>query len=103
MLAYLCGPIDFAPDGGNLWRRTLTSFSHNDLGHRVYVPAKDEKKNFTAEACAALAGMRVWEPPAAAGTQINAETAKYGRIRFSFVDDVCRSCGAICYSAARRS
>ena len=49
MLAYLCGPIEFAADGGKLWRRKLTPFLHNDLGHRVYDPAEDEKKNLTEE------------------------------------------------------
>jgi nucleoside 2-deoxyribosyltransferase len=49
MLAYLCGPIEFARDGGKLWRRKLTPFLHNDLGHRVYDPAEDEKKNLTEE------------------------------------------------------
>ena len=49
MLAYLCGPIEFAPDGGKLWRRKLTPFLLNDLGHRVYDPAEDEKKNLTDE------------------------------------------------------
>ena len=49
MLAYLCGPIEFAPDGGKLWRRKLTPFLHNDLGHRVYDPAEDETKNLTEE------------------------------------------------------
>jgi nucleoside 2-deoxyribosyltransferase len=49
MLAYLCGPIEFAADGGKLWRRKLTPFLHNELGHRVYDPAEDEKKNLTDE------------------------------------------------------
>jgi len=49
MLAYLCGPIEFAPDGGKLWRRKLSPFLYNDLGHRVYDPAEDETKNLTEE------------------------------------------------------
>ena len=49
MLAYLCGPIEFAPDGGKLWRRELTPFLLNELGHQVYDPAEDETKNLTAE------------------------------------------------------
>jgi len=49
MLAYLCGPIEFAPEGGKMWRRKLMPFLHNDLGHRVYDPAEDEKKNLTDE------------------------------------------------------
>jgi len=49
MLAYLCGPIEFAPDAGKLWRRKLTPFLHNELGHRVYDPAEDELKNLSEE------------------------------------------------------
>ena len=45
MLAYLCGPIEFAQDGGKLWRRKLAPFLGEQLGHRVYDPAEDEKKN----------------------------------------------------------
>jgi len=58
MLAYLCGPIEFAPDGGKLWRRKLTPFLHNELGHRVYDPAEDEKKNLTDEE---VAHFRDWK------------------------------------------
>ena len=32
-----------------MWRRKLTPFLHNDLGHRVYDPAEDEKKNLAEE------------------------------------------------------
>lgn len=49
MLAYLCGPIEFAEDGGRLWRRKLAPFLRDELGHRVYDPAEDEKKNLTDE------------------------------------------------------
>jgi len=47
MLAYLSGPIEFADDGGRLWRQKLSPFLRDQLGHRVYDPAKDEKKNLT--------------------------------------------------------
>jgi nucleoside 2-deoxyribosyltransferase len=49
MLAYLCGPIEFAEDGGRLWRRKLAPFLRDQLGHRVYDPAEDEHKNLTQE------------------------------------------------------
>jgi len=49
MLAYLCGPIEFALDGGKLWRRKLTPYLRETLGHRVYDPAEDEKKNLSDE------------------------------------------------------
>ncbi len=49
MLAYLCGPIEFADGGGKLWRRKLAPFLREQLGHRLYDPAEDEKKNLTDE------------------------------------------------------
>ena len=49
MLAYLCGPIEFSSDGGKMWRRKLAPILSQDLGHRVYDPAEDEKKNLTDE------------------------------------------------------
>jgi nucleoside 2-deoxyribosyltransferase len=52
MLAYLCGPIEFAAGGGKLWRRKLTPFLLDELGHRVYDPAEDEKKSLTEEEAA---------------------------------------------------
>lgn len=58
MLAYLCGPIEFAADGGKLWRRKLMPFLREELGHRVYDPAEDEKKNLTDEE---VAHFREWK------------------------------------------
>jgi hypothetical protein len=58
MLAYLCGPIEFAEGGGKLWRRKLTPFLQDDLGHRVYDPAGDEKKNLTQDE---IANFRRWK------------------------------------------
>jgi len=58
MLAYLCGPIEFAADGGKMWRRKLAPFLRQELGHRVYDPAEDEKKNLTDEE---VAHFREWK------------------------------------------
>jgi len=52
MLAYLSGPIEFAGDGGKAWRRKVMLFLRDELGHRVYDPAEDEKKNLTDEEAA---------------------------------------------------
>jgi nucleoside 2-deoxyribosyltransferase len=52
MLAYLCGPIEFAEDGGRLWRRKLAPFLRDQIGHRVYDPAEDERKNLSEEEAA---------------------------------------------------
>jgi hypothetical protein len=44
MLAYLSGSIEYSPDYGKSWRAEITPFVL-DLGHDVYDPALDEKKN----------------------------------------------------------
>jgi nucleoside 2-deoxyribosyltransferase len=49
MLAYLCGPIEFAEDNGRVWRRKLGPFLRENLGHRVYDPSEDEQKNLSGE------------------------------------------------------
>ena len=58
MLAYLCGPIEFADGGGKLWRRKLAPFLRERLGHRFYDPAEDEKKNLADEE---VAQFREWK------------------------------------------
>jgi hypothetical protein len=58
MLAYLCGPIEAAEDGGRLWRRKLAPFLRDQLGHRVYDPAEDARKNLTEEE---TANFRAWQ------------------------------------------
>lgn len=46
MLIYLCGAIEYSPDHGKAWRAEVTHFLH-ELGHDVYDPALDEKKDLT--------------------------------------------------------
>lgn len=58
MLVYLSGSIEFADDGGREWRRELTPFLKETLGHEVYDPAEDEKKNLTNEE---VANFRRWK------------------------------------------
>ena len=48
MRAYLSGAIEYAPDHGRAWRAQVTPFL-NSLGHSVYDPAVDEKKNLSDE------------------------------------------------------
>jgi len=61
MLAYLCGPIEFVNGGGKLWRRKLAPFLQ-ELGHRVYDPAEDEKKNLTDEEVAHFREWKIADP-----------------------------------------
>jgi nucleoside 2-deoxyribosyltransferase len=46
MRAYLSGAIEYAADLGRVWRAELTPFIRA-LGHEVYDPALDERKNLT--------------------------------------------------------
>jgi nucleoside 2-deoxyribosyltransferase len=48
-LAYLSGAIEHAADGGTGWRLEVGRFLREELGHRVYDPAADEKKDLTGE------------------------------------------------------
>lgn len=44
MLVYLSGAIEYSSDHGKHWRAEVTPFLRS-LGHEVYDPAEDEKKN----------------------------------------------------------
>lgn len=46
MLFYLAGSIEYSPDLGKGWRAEITPVLES-LGHRVYDPAEDERKNLT--------------------------------------------------------
>jgi len=48
MLAYLSGSIEYSPDRGRSWRASLTPFLQS-LGHDIYDPAAEERKNLTDE------------------------------------------------------
>jgi nucleoside 2-deoxyribosyltransferase len=48
MRVYLSGAIEYAPDHGRAWRAAVTPFLES-LGHVVYDPARDEKKNLSDE------------------------------------------------------
>lgn len=48
MFVYLCGAIEYSPDFGRAWRADITPFLVQ-LGHEVYDPALDEKKDLTDE------------------------------------------------------
>lgn len=62
MLVYLSGSIEFAADGGRRWRRELTPFLTGTLGHKVYDPAEDQKKNLTDEEAASFRQWKTGDP-----------------------------------------
>ena len=46
---YLSGGIEHSGDGGRGWRGEIGRFLEGELGHDVYDPARDEKKDLTDE------------------------------------------------------
>ena len=46
---YLSGGIEHSEDGGRGWRSEIGGFLAGELGHDVYDPARDEKKDLTDE------------------------------------------------------
>jgi nucleoside 2-deoxyribosyltransferase len=57
MQIYLSGAIEYAPDHGKAWRAEIAPFLRQ-LGHNVYDPAQDEKKNLTDEE---MRNFRAWK------------------------------------------
>ena len=57
MRAYLCGAIEYSPDHGRGWRRTVAAILES-VGHECYDPAEDERKNLDEEE---LANFRAWK------------------------------------------
>jgi nucleoside 2-deoxyribosyltransferase len=57
MRIYLSGAIEYSPDRGKAWRAQLTPFL-TSLGHQVYDPAADERKNLSEEE---RADFRAWK------------------------------------------
>src|SRR5512142_2981841 len=57
MVIYLSGAIEHAPDHGKAWRTELAP-RLRALGHQVYDPATDEKKNLTEEE---VRNFRAWK------------------------------------------
>ena len=62
MRAYLSGSIEYSPDLGKGWRARITPFLHA-LGHEVYDPAADEKKNLTDEEMLEFRGWKTADLP----------------------------------------
>lgn len=49
MLAFLCGAMEFAPDGGRQWRERLRSWIQENLNHNVYDPVVEARRVLSEE------------------------------------------------------
>lgn len=58
MLAFLCGGMEYASDGGRAWRERMRLWIEESLNHRVYDPTLEAKRLFSPEE---LDGLAAWK------------------------------------------
>jgi hypothetical protein len=62
MLAFLCGGMEYAVDGGRAWRERMRLWLQDTLNHRVYDPVIEAERLFTAEELRDLPGWKTSDP-----------------------------------------
>ncbi|HNR40000.1 MAG TPA: hypothetical protein PKN61_13280 [Acidobacteriota bacterium] len=63
MKAYLSGSMEYAPDFGTGWREEIEAYLRGTLRHEVYNPARDIRKNLSAEEQANFRRWKTDDPP----------------------------------------
>lgn len=58
MLAFLCGGMEYAPDGGRQWRERIRVWLQENLNHRAYDPAQEASRILSEEE---LRNLSVWK------------------------------------------
>ena len=58
MLAFLCGGMEYAPDGGRQWRQRIRLWLQDTLNHRVYDPTQEATRILSQEE---LRGLADWK------------------------------------------
>jgi len=58
MLAFLCGGMEYATDGGEAWRERIRLWLQDSLNHRVYDAVVEARRLFSA---AELRGLPEWK------------------------------------------
>lgn len=59
MMAFLCGGIEYAPEGGRVWRNRLRAWLEENLNHHVYDPALEGRRGLGEEEWAKLGTLKV--------------------------------------------
>ncbi len=62
MLAFLCGGMEYAPDGGRQWRERIRAWIHENLNHNVYDPVEESRRILSEEELAGLAAWKTADP-----------------------------------------
>ncbi len=58
MLAFLCGGMEYAPDGGRAWRERIRAWLQSSFNHRVYDPTLEAERILSEEDLSGLAGWK---------------------------------------------
>jgi hypothetical protein len=58
MLAFLCGGMEYAPEGGRGWRERMRAWIQNSFNHRVYDPTQEAGRILSEEDLRDLAGWK---------------------------------------------
>ena len=62
MLAFLCGGMEYAADGGRVWRERIRLWLQDTLNHRVYDPTIEAQRLFSAEELRDLPSWKTADP-----------------------------------------
>jgi hypothetical protein len=62
MLAFLCGAMEYASDGGATWRERIRLWIQENLNHRVYDPVAEAQRLFSAEELRELPAWKTSDP-----------------------------------------
>lgn len=59
MLAFLCGAMEYATDGGAAWREQIRLWIQDNLNHRVYDPVVEARRLFSTGELRDLPGWKI--------------------------------------------
>jgi hypothetical protein len=62
MLAFLCGGMEYAADGGRAWRERIRLWLQDTLNHRVYDPTIEAQRLFSGEELRDLPSWKTADP-----------------------------------------
>jgi hypothetical protein len=62
MMAFLCGAMEYAPEGGRQWREPMRLWIQEELNHRVYDPTEEASRILSEEELRSLPTWKTTDP-----------------------------------------
>lgn len=62
MMGFLCGGMEYSPDGGREWRRRMHVWLEEKFGHQVFDPIQEAERILSAEERDGLPGWKISDP-----------------------------------------